>query len=265
MRVADLLHLRQQPVHDGVGGLVVEQAVRDRHALHEGEPVVVQLAVGALPAGEHAGGGIQKRRRVGGAELGGLLGEELRVVRVLQLPGEFGEHRGGAIGQRVGEGVLVAEVDRVPPVRRAPVGLRAVAEVAGAGVFDEAVAVLVGGEHLAAPRGELVVIGARPLPVARAVDVVAGRDQERGQRVERSPRRFPAESGRRRSASQAVADLAVALRAGEVTVERHADEVEAGQAVGQRRRVQRQVGILEERERDTDRWRRCWPASARAD
>jgi hypothetical protein len=35
--------------------------------LHEREPIVVKLAVGALPTGEHAGGGVQERRRVGGA------------------------------------------------------------------------------------------------------------------------------------------------------------------------------------------------------
>ena len=156
---ADLLHLRQQPVHDAVGGLVVEQTERDRHALHVGEPVVVQLAVRTLPARQHAGRGIQQGGRVGGAELRGFVAEEPGVLGMVQLPRQLGEHRRGPVGQRIGEGVLVAEVDAVPPVCRTPIRFGPVAEVAGAGVFDEAVAVLVGGKHLAAPRGKFVVIG----------------------------------------------------------------------------------------------------------
>jgi len=39
-----------------------------------------------------------------------------------------------------------------------------------AGVFDEAIAILVGGKHLAAPSGKCVVVGPRPVEVTGAVD-----------------------------------------------------------------------------------------------
>ena len=83
--VADGLHLGEQFVHHGVRGFVIEQAVGDGDALYKSEPIIVKLSVLTLPAGKHAGRGVEEGRRVGGAQLRGFVGEELRVGGVIQF------------------------------------------------------------------------------------------------------------------------------------------------------------------------------------
>ena len=171
--VADVLHLFQQAVHDAVSLFVIDQPVSDGHPVDEGEPIVMKFAIGALPTGKHPGFRIEKGRDVGRAQLGGLGGVGIGVGRVAELPCELGKHEAGPIRQGIRVGILMAEIDGVPPVGRAGGGRRAGAEVAAGRILDQAVAILVGGHHFARPGGQLGIVVAAPRLVLAAVHIGA--------------------------------------------------------------------------------------------
>ena len=143
----------------------------------------------------------------------------------------------------------MAEVDRIPPVRRASSRTGPIAEIARTRVFNQSLAVLVGGHHLARPNRELVIVRAAPTAQSRApFDVVASGDEQRRIGVQRRPRRLPGNQvGIARLTG--VARLAVALDPGQVAIKRHPNQVEARQPFGQGRGVPGDLGIDKDRER----------------
>ena len=243
------LHLGQKMVHDGVGVGLVQEAEGDGDAVDEGEGVIMELAVLAPPAGQQPGGRVEEGLFVSGPEPGGLGGVDFGVFRMAGGFGHVGEKEAGFVGQGVGVGVVMAEIDGVPPVGGAPVGRGPVAGVAGVRVLDQAVAVQVAGHHQPGPIEDPGVIRLGPDQVMGLKRIHAGGDQERGIGVQRIPGRFPgdkfaiARHGR-------IADEAVALGPGQVAVDGHADEVHGRESRRERRGGGGNQGVHIDRERD---------------
>ncbi len=134
----------------------------------------------------------------------------------------------------------MAVADRVPPVGRPDVGAPGPrAGVAAGAVFDQAVAVVVFGEHLVGPLLDAGVVLRQPDVILAPIDVIPGGDQKRGIGVER---RLGIVVIRREIVR--VTGHAVGLAARENAIESQANQVERGEAPGQRRGVPGNVGIL---------------------
>ena len=136
----------------------------------------------------------------------------------------------------------MAVADRVPPVRRSDKDECAAtprAGIAADAVFDQAVAVVVFGEHFIGPLLDADVVLLQPGIVVAAADVIAGRDQEGGIGVQR---RLGIILIRRQIVS--VIRHAIGLAARQNPVEGLANHVEGSEAVGQRGRVPGDVGVF---------------------
>ena len=117
-------------------------------------------------------------------------------------------------------------------------------------VFDETVAVFIGGQHFLGPSSQLLIVNPGPSKIPFSRDIAAGRQEKGRERVERIPGSLPRDKiGLARL--DAVADHAIALGPGKIAVERHPDEIKAGQSLGQRRRAcgEAQAHVESERHR----------------
>jgi len=236
-RVANLFHLRQEVVHDLVGLVARNQSIGDGHAIHEGEVVIMQLSVGALPAGQHAGGGIVERVVVNGAELLGACGIEVSVLGVFRLPGHFRHSQQGGVSDGVRVGVLVAKTYRVPPIGRPqqhPLAVSPRARVSAGGIFEQSFPIAIHSEHLGGPDLHSCIVLLQPRLVLAAAHVVP-----RGEHQRRIGVHEVVGQGRLTRVCHAVRRHAT-----QVTVERLPDQIERGQAGRERGRPRGHGGIL---------------------
>ena len=192
----------------------------------------MQLAVGALPARQHSGGGIVERVEIDRAELLGACGIKLCVFRLVRPPGHFRHAQQGVVGEGIRVGVLVAEADGVPPIGGAQSDrFRPGAGVAAGGVFEKPVAILIHGQHFGGPVFQPRVVLLQPRLILAAADVIPGGNQQRGIGIQEVVAGGWVIGG--------ITRHAVGFHAAEVAVQRGADQVERRQARRQGRRARR--------------------------